>query len=127
MYLVDTSVWIDFLRGRESKKVDFLERLLEEGDAHVCEIVYAELCFGADNAKQLQKYETLFSAIPFLELPRNWHRQVGEMGFKLRRSGYTPFVADLMIGLAALHHQAILLTTDSDFDPYQELFDLRLE
>ena len=35
MYLVDTSVWIDFLRGSSNKHVTLLEALLEEGEVEM--------------------------------------------------------------------------------------------
>lgn len=126
MVLVDTSVWIDFLRATEDPKVTYLEALLEEGEAYLCEVTFAEICFGAKNSKQFKKYEQYFSELPFLTLPLAWHRVVAEMGFKLRRNGYKPYLADLTIAYTAIHHKVPLLTHDSDFKPYQELFGLIL-
>ncbi len=126
MHLIDTSVWVDFLRGTSHPKVDFLEALLEEGEAHLGEVTYAELCFGARDAKQFKKYSRYFSEMPFLPLPAHWHRKVGDLGFTLRRRGHKPFLADLMIACIALEHGVPLLTTDQDFRPFQDLFGLLL-
>lgn len=127
MHLIDTSVWIDFLRGTSNPKIKLLEGLLEEGDAHLCEITFAEICFGARDHRQLQKYERYFSALPFLPLPLNWHRELSKMGHLLRMKGHQPFVADLMIALTAIAHRATLLTNDSDFKPYADLFGLEIQ
>ena len=126
MYLVDTSVWVDFLRGKATEQVAFLETLLEEGNAFLCEVTYSEICFGARNKRQLAEYQDHFLEMPFLELPELWHREVGRMGHRLRKSGYKPFLADLMICLVAIHHQAGLLTTDRDFIPFEKLFGLKV-
>ncbi|MBI4212672.1 MAG: PIN domain-containing protein [Deltaproteobacteria bacterium] len=124
MFLIDTSVWIDFLRGTSNHRVELLEKLLEEGEACICEIVYAEICFGASHDLQLQKYADYFSTIPFLKLPLDWHLKIGRMGYKLRKKGFKPFIADLMIAQCALTHSATLITSDKDFIPYQDLFGL---
>jgi len=126
MHLIDTSVWINFLRGKQDSKVLFLESLLEEGDAFLCEVTYAEICFGARGTKQFKKYSQHFSSLPFLSLPGAWHKKASEMGFTLRAKGHKPFFADLMIALVAIEHRASLLTTDEDFEPYRELFGLAL-
>lgn len=127
MFLVDTSVWIDFLRGRDTKQAQFLKILLEEGEACICEVTYAEICFGAKDKKQLKKYAEYFGALPFLSLPTNWYVQVADLGWKLRMAGFSPFLADLMIALISMENKANLLTTDSDFAPFAELFGLKIE
>lgn len=127
MYLVDTSIWIDFLRGLSSPKVSLLEGLLEEGEAHLCEVTFAEICFGARDHGQFRKYETYFAALPFLSLPPNWHREIARMGYHLRSKGHRPFTADLMIALTALTHRATLLTDDSDFKPLVTFFGLEVQ
>ena len=125
MHLIDTSVWIDFLRGKTGDRVKLLESLLEEGEAHLCEITYAEICFGAKNQKQHDQYAKYFGDLPFLPLPHDWHKQMAHMGFMVRSKGFKPFVADLAIALTALTHKAALLTHDTDFEIYRNLFGLQ--
>ena len=127
MHLIDTSVWIDFLRGVSNPRVQLLEGLLEEGEAYLCDITYAEICFGAKDQRQFRKYERIFAELPFLSLPENWHREIARLGYALKSKGHKSYVADLMIGLAALHHRAALLTRDKDFEAYHDLFGLTLE
>jgi hypothetical protein len=45
--LVDTTVWIDFLRGDGSSAVSALRQLLEEGEACLAPVVLQELLQGA--------------------------------------------------------------------------------
>ncbi len=126
MHLIDTSVWIDFLRGSTTSKVSFLEQLLTDGEAALCEVTYSEICFGAKDQKQLLKYSKYFGAIPFLSLPLEWHHQAADIGWQIRSKGQKPYLADLMIALTALTHQVPLLTNDKDFEIYQKLFELQL-
>lgn len=127
MYLVDTSVWIDFLRGVENEKVVFLKLLLEEGDACLCEVVYSEICFGAKNSKQFKIYAEYFGAMPFLTMPQDWHVKIAQMGYQLKLKGHKPFMADLMVAFTALHHEVILLTKDKDFQSYRDIFGLKIQ
>lgn len=127
MYLIDTSVWIDFLRGTATPRVNLLEGLLDEGDAYLCDITLAEICYGARDDRQLEKYLRYFTPLPFLSLPNGWHIQLAHMGFRLRKHGHAPFTGDLLIALAALTHGASLLTNDADFAPYTTLFGLRVD
>jgi hypothetical protein len=126
MFLVDTSVWIDFLKGLKNPQVDALENLLEQGEAYISEVIFAEICIGAKDRKQFQKYRRYFSVLPLYKLPPDWHLQMAGMGFRLRMAGFQPFVADLAIALTALANQASLLTRDRDFEPYRRLFGLKL-
>lgn len=126
LHLVDTSVWIDFLRNRENPKSLFLEELLGTGNAAINPVVFSEICWGAVNNKQKQKYHQEFQKLPFLPLPQDWHLLLSDMGHKLRLSGFKPFFADLCITLTALHHEVPLLTSDRDFESHRAAFDLNL-
>lgn len=126
MYLIDTSVWVDFLRGATTPRVHLLEFLLDDGDAALCDITFAEICFGAQDQRQFARYHEYFSALPFLDLPPQWSRELARMGHHVRRNGYRPFVADLMIALVACTHGAPLLTQDRDFRPFAQFFGLQL-
>ena len=127
MYLVDTSVWIDFLRGKENSRVQLLAELLELGEAALCEVVLAEICWGAENKKQYDKYLRYFSVLPFVRLPDNWPVKIAQMGYQLRHAGFRPFIADLTITLCAMENNLILLSSDTDFEPHRRLFGLRLK
>lgn len=126
MYLVDTSVWIDFLRGKNNSYVTLLEELLKQGDAYINEIIFCEICYGASSKKQFDKYFDYFSAIPFIKLKPNWQIKVASMGYKLRSSGFKPFSSDILIALCSINKNMPLLTKDSDFEPMKKLFGLRL-
>jgi predicted nucleic acid-binding protein len=124
--LIDTCVWIDLLRGKDTKRTALLEGLLEEGEAYLCGTTFCEICFGAGDERQFHRYHQKFSALPFLDTPQNGHIEMARMGFVLRRKGYKPFMADIMIALTAIVHETTLLTDDQDFIPYQKFLGLKL-
>jgi len=69
MYLIDTSVWNNFLRGKADQEVELLTGLLEDGSAYLCEVTFAEICFGARDKKQFKQYEERFSEMSFWSSP----------------------------------------------------------
>ena len=125
-YLIDTCIWVDYLRNLDKPHVNDFERLLEKGQVFLCETTFSEICFGARDLKQLVEYQSYFGALPFLSTPKDWPLKVGAMGFKLRKAGQMPFLADLLIAYTAIHFDVPLLTRDGDFDIFQKLFGLKL-
>jgi predicted nucleic acid-binding protein len=124
--LIDTCIWIDFLRGSSTDHTKLLEKLLEEGEAYLCGTIFCEICFGAENERQFRLYHQKFSPLPFLEIPPKLHIELARMGFLLRKKGYHPYIADLTIAQTALFHEIPILTNDRDFIPYQKIFGLKL-
>ena len=56
MYLVDTSVWVDFLRGAETPQVGILRDLLAGDDiVGVAPIILQEVLQGADTDERFEK------------------------------------------------------------------------
>lgn len=53
MILLDTSIWIEFLRGNK-KYYDHVCELLESGNVHSVEPVFAELLQGANNQREIE-------------------------------------------------------------------------
>ncbi|MES0489496.1 MAG: PIN domain-containing protein [Leptospirales bacterium] len=53
MVLIDTSVWIEFLRGN-GKFFNHVSELLESGNVHCVEAIFAELLQGANNKREIE-------------------------------------------------------------------------
>ena len=52
MILLDTSIWIEFLRSNK-KYFDHVSELLESGNVHSVEPIFAELLQGANNQREI--------------------------------------------------------------------------
>lgn len=119
MVLVDTTVWIDWLRGRGSPAVARLDSLLDEGDAALAPVVLQELLQGAADAAALATLRRRFGALPMLA-PKpaiELHAEAGTLYARCRWAGVTPRSPhDCLIAATAIAAGVPLLHDDRDFD-----------
>ncbi len=114
-YLVDTSVWVEFFRGKKISIKKRLEKLLDENRAVVSGIILAELLTGISNEKDQRFLEECFMGMPYLEATREIFATAGKMGAALRKKGITMPISDLLIAALARTHALIVLTLDNHF------------
>jgi predicted nucleic acid-binding protein len=117
--LVDTTVWIDFLRGTGGSAVDALRRLLEDGDACLAPVVLQELLQGSASPQAGVALRRRFESLPMLE-PRPAGATYAEAGLlyaRCRWRGYTPRSPhDCLIAQHAIERDVPLLHDDRDFE-----------
>ena len=122
MILVDTTVWIDFFRGKTTPQVDILELLISEGqDICLCGLVLTEVLQGVREEKQYRKIKTYFDNLVFLPMTQSMHLQSADIYRVLRKKGITvrkPI--DCMIASVAIAHGVQLLHNDKDFIPIEK-------
>jgi hypothetical protein len=117
--LVDTTVWIDWLRGRDSGPVARLDTLLGDGDAALSPVVLQELLQGAVNAVALAALRRRFGALPMLapKSALDLHADAGALYARCRWAGITPRSPhDCLIAVTALAAAVPLLHDDRDFE-----------
>ena len=93
-YLVDTSVWVEFLRGEKTAIKKRLEKLLDENRAAVSGIILAELLTGIADEKDQCFLEECFLGLSFLEATRDIFATAGKMGATLHKKGITMPISD---------------------------------
>jgi predicted nucleic acid-binding protein len=122
LILIDTSAWIEFFRGRGNlaTKVD---RAIDENTAALCGPILTELYRGLQ-PRERRTVLPLMRACHQLQQPPDMWQQAGELGYRLRRSGFTGKTFDLLIAAYAAFHQIPLLTADTDF---QRMVDAGIE
>lgn len=125
MYLIDSSVWIDFLKNKPSEAVTFLESIIDSGDLGINEVIFNEICVGAKDVHQLKKYKKYFGEIPIYKLT-DWAAPVTDLRFQLKRKGVTTFLADSLIAYTALSYNLTLVTRDKDFVPWHTHLQMKL-
>lgn len=117
--LVDTTVWIDLLRGRTTSAVVRLKSLLTRGEALIAPVVIQELLQGASDAQSLQTLSQRFTVLPMLE-PRAGgltHADAGSLYARCRWAGITVRSPhDCLIAQTAIDHGVALLHDDRDFE-----------
>ena len=119
MYLVDTSVWIDYLRGRDVPHVRFLDELLANPLAvGISDLIYLEILQGATDERAFDKLRQYFSGQRFYRFvaAEASHANAAKLYFNARRAGVSiRSNLDCLIAQCAIDHNLILLHNDVDF------------
>jgi len=128
VFLVDSSVWIDFLRGSPTPACDGFRSLLEERSAEVAttEPVILELLAGAPNDHALTQLEALTNGLPLLAVDARLDYRSGAALYRTaRRSGKTVWrLIDCLIAAVALRSEATLVHKDADYDALADVVPL---
>lgn len=123
--LVDSSVWVDFLKLGESGPGAGVAMLLRRREVVTCGPVVAELLAGTPPAGRGELW-TLMNGLPWADLHRDGWRRVGDVVGDLLRLGFRVPLTDAAIALAAIASGARLWTRDAHFDRIGEhLTELR--
>lgn len=113
--LVDTSVWIEFFRGREPYH-GIVTKLIDDDQVVCCGIILAELMQGAKSDKELAVLDDFIKVFSFIpETPELW-ASAGKLSGKLRRKGITVGLSDCFIAMAAASAKVQVATLDSHFE-----------
>ena len=120
MFLVDTSVWLDFLRGADTTRVRILKALLDdEAVVGIAPIILQEILQGADSGQRFEKWRKYFSDL-WLYVPKDpveSHVAAAWIYDACRRAGKTPRSSNnCLIAQIAIERDLILLHHDKDFD-----------
>lgn len=128
MVLVDTGVWIDFLRGKETPEADAVNSLLErEETIAFAGIILQELMQGCSGEKDAGSIEKHF--LPFIEifpqrrtykLAARIHRDCRNRGFTIRSS------VDCLIAACAMEQNCPVLHRDRDFAAIEKVCGLKV-
>ena len=119
MLLVDTSVWVEYLRGTGSKAGTGLRTLIDEGaDLATTEPVVMEVLAGARDDRVLSQLEALMDGLTMLSVdPRLDFRAAATLYRTCRTRGQTVRrLVDCLIAAVALRHDVVLLHNDADFE-----------
>jgi tRNA(fMet)-specific endonuclease VapC len=123
LVIVDTSVWVEFLRGTTQAA---FERALQDGRVLVTPIVAAELLSGTKNKREVSKLEALFDDLGLLTcLAAHWFK-VGALRRELDRKGLHTSIPDAHIAVCASERSAVLMSHDQVFEKIAKLAPLNL-
>ena len=119
MILVDTSVLINFFRGKETVGTAYFEKLLEE-QKHFCinEFIYQEILQGSKDEKEFAVLKSYLINVPLYSLKRGIQsfENAALLNFRCRRKGVTiRSTVDLLIAETAIENNIPLLHDDDDF------------
>ncbi len=129
MILVDTSIWVDFLRGTDSAAAAAARGLITQRHEELvmCEPVAMELLAGAADRTALARIEQLTDGLPSLAFEPILDFRSAAALHRLARSGGESVrsIADCLIAAVALRHDAMLVHKDRDFEVLARVTSLR--
>lgn len=123
MTIVDTSVWIDYLRGSRSPQTEWLDARVPAEPLGLTDLIFCELLQAAPNEAAAAALEKQLSAFDIFDMggtelaiqaARNY-RRLRAQGYTVRRT------LDCLIATFCIDNEFPLLHNDRDFDPFVHL------
>ena len=119
-YLLDTSVIIDALNGR-NHRAQHLEDLLQQGHLLACCSINVTEIYAGMRPKEEAKTRAFLESLDYLDVTWDIARQAGLLKRDYARQGITLAVTDTTIAATAMTHGCILLTDNVKDFPMKEL------
>ncbi len=115
--LVDSTVWIDFLRGKVTPQTATLDQCLQNrDDLCCCGFVLAEVLQGVRTESEYVATKRQFETLVYLEDDRSTFELGATVYRELRRKGVTIRNSiDCLIAAVVIQHGVHLLENDRDY------------
>jgi len=126
--LVDSSVWIDFFRGKASPEVEWLDKNLGIEGFVVGDLILAEVLRGFKEDRGFREARRMLGRLEQLTLGGEELAVEAASNFRrLRARGITVRgTVDVIIATRCLADGLRLLHSDRDFDPFEQHLGLRV-
>jgi hypothetical protein len=128
LILVDSSVWIDYFRGRITAQTEKLDGLLGQELLAIGDLILTEVLQGFDNERDFSDAGKMLTSLDVVELGgREIAIQAAKNFRVLRRLGVTVRkTIDTVIATRCIESGFDLLHNDRDFDPFAKHLGLRV-
>ena len=128
MILVDTSIWIDWFRGKETWGVIKLNHALENRlPLAICGVILSEILQGVKAPRELAEVEKILRPLTYLEISREDYVLAAALSRTAKQKGFTiRSLVDCIIAAVALKHDAVLLENDRDYQYLAHCSGLKL-
>ncbi len=128
MWLVDTSVWIDYFNGVATPQTNYLDAALGHETLCLVDIILCEVLQGFQRQSEFEQAKAALLTFPIYPLSGvDLALQSAEHYRTLRRRGVTVRkTIDCLIATFAIANEMWLLHNDRDFDPFETYLGLRV-
>jgi predicted nucleic acid-binding protein len=125
--LVDSSVWIDFFKGRESRETDLLALLLRRRILLTGDLILAEVLQGFRHERDVAAARRALLSLAYADIVGREVALASAANYRLlRRHGITARkTVDVIIATFCVRNGHVLLHADRDFEPMTEHLGLR--
>jgi predicted nucleic acid-binding protein len=126
--LVDTTVWIDFFRGKETRQVSQLESLIQKrADLCICGLILTEVLQGIGSDAEYHTVRSYLTQLLWLPLEDGQYEAAAQIYRTLRKEGITIRKSiDCLIAAIAIDARVAILHNDRDFDDIAAHFPLQV-
>jgi len=126
MPIIDTSAWIEFLRGTGSR-TNLKVREIIDFDAQICDPVRMELLAGARDEHHVAQLEKFLARASVINTESIDYDNAAAIYRACRRLGLTIRThIDCLIAAIAIRTDTTLLHNDSDFDAIAQVTKLKI-
>lgn len=119
MILVDTSVFIGYLKGQNNKSTETLDYILESKIPYgINGFIYQEILQGSRNIQEFSTLKEYFETIPLynLQYGKESYERASMINILCKQKGITiRSTIDLLIAETAIENNLYLLHNDNDF------------
>ena len=115
MIIVDTSVWVRYLRFPGSDEGRELDNLLQKRQVALAGVMLAEILQGARDPQDFEELGVQLASLPYVSETKNTWIQVGVLSYQMRQQGRLIPLTDLTVAALAMEHGHSLYTLDEHF------------
>lgn len=108
-YLLDTTVIIDYLRGKK-EKVELVKKLVFKGAALGCCAINITEVYAGMKEKERTVTEEFLDSLEYYEISKEIAKKAGEYKRFYQKKGTTLSLSDVTIAAVAIYKNLILLT-----------------
>jgi predicted nucleic acid-binding protein len=128
MTIVDTTVWIDYLRGAANQHTDWLDRELNRQRIGLTDLILCEILQGIVGGSTFTRVRRDLSRFEAFDTGGEAQAVAAARNYRfLRSNGHTARkTVDCMIATFCLTERHSLLHRDRDFDPFEKYLGLRV-
>lgn len=127
LILVDTTVWIHFLRGSGIQFQERIVPLIMADKLATTPIVIMEILRGAKSQKEYDKLSKDLAALRCFDISAKVWERACKLGYTLRHKGLNAPITDTLIAAVAQENNARLLHDDRHFEMIASISPLKHE
>ena len=127
MVIVDSTIWIHYLRTPDTPISQELIKLLDNDEVAIIGPILAEILQGARNENGFLQLLNRLSALPYLEISKDTWVRAAQLSWKLKVQGRLTPLIDLLIAAVALEGNHQVFTLDEHFQrvPGLRLYEIK--
>lgn len=127
MILVDSSVWISYLNGKNTKETEFLSQFVGVENILMTDLIYLEILQGYRDDSVFNDVKSFLDEFPFAILGSQELALKSAQNYRfLRKKGITiPKTIEPYIATYCIDKDMTLLHSDKDYEPFVEHLGLK--